>query len=52
MGSVVVTLALYTMLRVRQLCSNGQVLFFSAVASVCWGGLISVQYFMVARVSK
>ena len=21
--------------------------FFSAVASVCWGGLISVQYFMV-----
>ena len=46
-SSVVETLALYTMLGVRQLFSKGQVAFFSAFASVCWGGLVSVQYFMV-----
>ena len=46
-SSVVVTLALYTMLGVKQLFSKRQVVFFAAVASVCWGGLISVQYFMV-----
>ena len=51
-SSVVVTLALYTMLGVRQLFSKGQVVFFfSAVASVCWGCLISVQYFMVVFLS-
>ena len=46
-SSVVVTLALYTMLGVRQLFSKGQVVFFATVASVSWGGLISVQYVLV-----
>ena len=46
-SSVVVTLALYTMLGVRHFFSKGQGVFFARVASVSWGGLISVQNFLV-----
>ena len=46
-SSVVVTLALYTMLGVRQWFSKGAGSFFAAVASMCCGGLISVQNFLV-----
>ena len=46
-SSVVVTLALYTIAGSETVVFQGAGSFFAAVASMCCGGLISVQYFLV-----
>ena len=46
-SSVVVTLTVVHYARSETVVFQGAGGFFSAVASVCRGGLISVQYFMV-----